>query len=68
MLEVIIRKETQNKMAYTVVLYKSMVRNTVEYCVQFWSPSLKKDIAELEKMQKRETKMVKALGLFSLRD
>ena len=57
-----VRKGIENKTANTILpLYKSMVRPHFEYCVQFWSPHLKKDIIELEKGQKRATKMIKGL-------
>ena len=42
-------------------LYKSMVQPHLEYSVQFWSPHLKQDIIELEKVQKGATKMIKGL-------
>ncbi|CAM5165838.1 unnamed protein product [Natator depressus] len=78
MLEIIkkgIENRTENIM---LPLYKSMVRPHLEYSVQIWSPHLKKDILELEKVQKRATKMIRGmerlpyeerlirLGLFSL--
>ena len=39
-------------------LYKSLVCPRLEYCVQAWSPFLRKDIELLEKVQKRATRMI----------
>jgi len=59
-------------------LYRALVRPHLEYCVQVWSPYLKKDIAKIEKVQKRAVNMMrdltglryeeklKAIGLFTL--
>jgi hypothetical protein len=41
-----------------VLLYKSMVRSHIEYGSSVWSPYRKMDIEELEKVQKRATKMI----------
>ncbi|MGL5756646.1 MAG: reverse transcriptase domain-containing protein, partial [Paraclostridium sp.] len=39
-------------------LYKTIVRPHLEYCVQAWSPYMRKDIEHLEKVQKLATRMI----------
>ena len=46
------------------LLYKSLVRTHVEHAVSVWCPYKKGDIEEIEKIQKRATKLIISLKKF----
>ena len=43
-------------------LYKALVQPLLEYCSPVWNPMLKKDKTEIEKVQRRATKLIKSLS------
>ena len=47
------------------VLYKCMVRSHLEYCNSVWAPYKKSDFEDLEKVQKRATKIIPNLAKLS---
>jgi len=57
-----IRRQFTHRSKQTVLLlYNALVRPLLEYAVQFWSPTLEKDIARLERVQARATKLIPSL-------
>ena len=56
-----------DKRCFTM-LYKTYIRPHLEYAVQAWSPHLKKDIALLEKVQRRATKLIPCIRHLSYAD
>ena len=53
------RNITYKEKSLIVPLYKAIVRPHLEYCIQAWSPYLRKDM--LEKIQRRATKLIPGL-------
>ena len=54
-----IRRYFINKGVYIILpLYKSLVLPRLKYCVQAWSPFLRKDTQLLEEVQKRVTRTI----------
>ena len=45
-----------------IILYKACVRPILEYCCTTWAPYFIKDHKEIEKVQKRATKLVKSIS------
>ena len=57
--ELIRRKVINKNKEEMIILYKTIVRPVLDYCVPVWRPYLKKDVIKLEKVQRNFTKMIK---------
>ena len=55
------RNITYKENSLIVPLYKAKFGPHLEYCIQAWSPYLRKDIDMLEKIQRRATKLIPGL-------
>jgi len=65
----IIKRNFKHMDSYTFAkLYKTMVRSHLEYAESVWAPSGMGKIDDLEKVQKRATKMIRHCRKMSYRD
>ena len=55
------RTITYKEKSFIVPLNKAIVRPHLEYCIQAWSPYLRKDINMVEKRQRTATKLIPGL-------
>ena len=57
-------KRSMNELTIDIFLplYKALVRPLLEYCSPVWNPLLKRDRTEIEKVQRRATKLVKSIS------
>ena len=63
-----IKKGINSKDKTTILLlYKTLVRPHLGYAVQFWAPVLRKDVLEMERVQRRATKLINGSGGYWLR-
>ena len=55
----LIRRTITNKSVEgMMILYKTLVRPTMDYCIPVWRPYTKQDIGKIEKVQRRYKKLI----------
>ena len=59
MLGLIKRNITNKNAKVMMTLYKTLVRPVLDYCIPVWKPHTNKNSLQIEKIQKRYTKMIK---------
>ena len=65
----LIRRNTVQKEGEIIIpLYKSIIRPHLDYGIQVWPFSYKKDLAILERIRNRATKLITALRQLSYKD
>ena len=55
------RTFSSRRIKVILTMYKAIIRPIVEYATPVWSPCQKKDIAEVEQVQRRITKRIKSI-------
>ena len=68
MLGVIKRNFKYLKTSSFILLYKNMVRSHLDYCNSVWSPYRKRDMEDIEKVQKEATKLIPELKRMNYTD
>ena len=59
----IIRRSSEDKSVKNVVqLHKSLARPHLKYAVQAWRPNKQNHVGQIEKVQRRATKMIRGLA------
>jgi len=62
MLGVIMRNFTYISRKFFIILYKALVRSHLEYANSVWYPKRNIDVAKLERVQKRATKLISEIS------
>jgi len=68
MLGVIKRNFKYLQLSSFILLYKNMARSHLDYCSSVWTPYRKDDIKDLEKVQKKATRLLPELKRFKYCD